>query len=87
VLEAVRIGQVALGVLDLAPDTAGLEHFELCTAEIGCLVRRDHPLATANLVTPAMLRDEFLVTFLDDTTTNTLVREAFVMVRSRALSE
>ncbi|MFP3562892.1 LysR family transcriptional regulator [Paraburkholderia sp. SIMBA_030] len=77
VLEAVRIGQVVLGVLDLAPDVAGLDHFELCDAEIGCVMRVDHPLATAPLVTPAMLRDEMVVTFPDDTTVNTLVREAF----------
>lgn len=77
VLETVRIGQVALGVLDLAPEIAGLEHFDLCTTEIGCIMRRDHPLATAQLVTPAMLRDELLLTFPDDTRINTLVREAF----------
>lgn len=77
VLESVRIGQVALGVLDLAPEIPGLEHFDLCTTEITCVARRDHPLASAELVTPAMLRDEMLVTFPDDTRTNTLVREAF----------
>ncbi|MCY1205884.1 HTH-type transcriptional regulator ArgP [compost metagenome] len=78
VLERVRLGQVGLGLLDLSPkDPSNVDVMELCDASVHCVMPRDHPLAQFESVTPALLVDYPILTFPDDTTSNSLVREAF----------
>ncbi|MNK72122.1 HTH-type transcriptional regulator cbl [compost metagenome] len=78
VLERVRLGQVGLGLLDLTPkDSADVDTVELGVAAVGCVMRKDHPLAGLESITPQALSGFPILTFPDDTTTSSLVREAF----------
>lgn len=83
VLERVRLGQVGLGLLDLTPkDSADVDALELCETAVGCVMRKDHPLAALESVTPLALAGHPILTFPEDTTTSSLVREAFRHDRS-----
>lgn len=78
VLERVRIGQVGLGLLDLEPkDLGGVDARVLCQSLVGCVMREDHPLAKLESVGPMDIGDLPILTFPDDTATNSSVRESF----------
>lgn len=77
VVEAVAAHQVDLGVVDVAPPGGDLELVELCRADVGCVVRRDHPLAARKQLGPADIANEPLICFSEETYTGRHLRNAF----------
>lgn len=77
VIEAVAAHQVDLGVVDVAPAGADLELVELCRADVGCVVPRDHPLASRRQVGPADIAKVPLICFSEETYTGRHLRNAF----------
>lgn len=76
VLEAVASNQVDIGIIDVSESGPEMDVTELCRAEIGCVMRTDHPLAKLVHVSPGDLSQETLITFAEDTHSGWRVREA-----------
>jgi DNA-binding transcriptional LysR family regulator len=76
VLEAVSNNQVDVGIIDVSESGTDLEVHELCRADIVCVMRADHPLASLSRLTPKDIAKETLITFAEDTTSGWAVREA-----------
>ncbi len=76
VIESVSNHQVDVGVIDVSEGGAEMEVTELCRADLGCVMRSDHRLATLPYVTPVDLAGEHLITFAEDTRIGWAVREA-----------
>jgi len=76
VIDYVSHDQVEIGVIDVPISNPEIEMRELCSAEIGCVMPKKHRLARARAITPAMLSDENLITFAEDTLTGMSLREA-----------
>lgn len=68
---------VDLGVLDAPTGALDMETVELCRSRVGCVLRRDHPLARHRYIEPHHLVGETVVSFSDETTTGMLLRKAF----------
>lgn len=66
--------QVEIGIIDIPISHPEIDMRELCTAEIGCVMPAAHRLARARAVTSAMLSNENLITFAEDTPTGTSLR-------------
>ncbi|WP_345816855.1 LysR family transcriptional regulator (plasmid) [Paraburkholderia sp. PREW-6R] len=77
VVEYVNNNQADFGILDVAAPSGTLEIEEFCSAELRCVVRKEHALAARKTITPKMLDREKLATFGDDTLTGWRLREAF----------
>lgn len=77
VIDAVASHQVDMGVVDIAPVGLDLQATELCRAEVGCIARWDHPLATRRSVKPADLSPYPLIGFSEETYTGRHLRNAF----------
>jgi DNA-binding transcriptional LysR family regulator len=77
VVEEVSNNQVDVGIIDVAVGDDHLAFHELCVANIGCVMRRDHKLAGLAAIAPEMLRDEALITFAETTRVGLLLRERF----------
>lgn len=76
VVEAVSNDQVDVGVIDIAESGPSMDVTELCRADIGCVLRADHPLARHRRLTPAELAGQTLITFAEDTMSGWGIREA-----------
>lgn len=76
-VQYVATNYVDLGVLDAPTAALDMETVELCRSRVGCVLRRDHPLAKRSFVEPRHLVDENVISFSDETTTGMLLREAF----------
>ena len=76
VLEAVTNNQVDVGVIDVSESRPDMDVHELCRADIVCVMRSDHQLASLSRITPKDIAKETLITFTEDTTTGWAVREA-----------
>ena len=76
VLEAVASNQVDIGIIDVSESGPEMDVTELCRAEIGCVMRTDHPLAQFAQITAGDLSKETLITFAEDTNSGWRVREA-----------
>ena len=77
VVEYVNTDQADIGILDVPAPTGTLQIENFFSAEIVCVMRRDHPLAGQKVLTPERLKGQTIVTFGDDTMTNWHLREAF----------
>jgi DNA-binding transcriptional LysR family regulator len=66
-VELVASGDVDFGLAYGPAGTEATDSEDLCTAEVGCVVRHDHRLATETLVTPDHLRGESILTYRPDT--------------------
>jgi DNA-binding transcriptional LysR family regulator len=77
VIEYVNTSQVDLGILDVPYPTVDLQVEELCEAELVCVMRRDHVLASQPRITPGLLRGHSVITFAHETLTGGSLREAF----------
>lgn len=75
VIDYVSHDQVEIGVIDIPINNPEIEMRELCTAEIGCVMSSGHSLARSRTITPAMLSNENLITFAEDTLTGASLRE------------
>lgn len=73
----VATNHVDMGVLDAPTEVSGMEMIPLCRSEVGCVMKRNHPLSRKKFISPADLRDAPLITFGDDTFTGLNVRHAF----------
>jgi DNA-binding transcriptional LysR family regulator len=76
-IDAVATHQVDIGVVDVTPTGLDLEATELCRAEVGCIVRRDHPLAALRQAKPADIAPYPLIGFSEETYTGRHLRNAF----------
>jgi DNA-binding transcriptional LysR family regulator len=81
VVDAVVGHQVDLGVVDVPTSGVDLEIVELCRAEIGCVVRNDHPFARKTRLGPQDIAGETLISFSEETYTGWQLREAFQRAR------
>jgi DNA-binding transcriptional LysR family regulator len=81
VVDAVVGHQVDLGVVDVPSSGVDLEVAELCRAEVGCVVRTDHPFARRRQLEAKDIAPETLISFSDDTYTGWQLREAFQRAR------
>lgn len=77
VIEYVNTSQVDIGILDVPYPTVHLQVEEFCVAELVCVMRRDHPLASQAEITPDLLQEHNLITFAHETLTGWSLREAF----------
>ncbi|RKE23809.1 LysR family transcriptional regulator [Paraburkholderia sp. BL23I1N1] len=77
VVEYVNNNQADFGILDVAAPSGTLEVEEFCSAELRCVMRAGHPLASRKTITPRLLDNEMLATFGEDTLTGWRLREAF----------
>jgi DNA-binding transcriptional LysR family regulator len=76
VLDAVTNNQADIGIIDVSEGGPDMDVFELCRADITCVMRSDHPLAGASSITPRDIAGETLITFAEDTTSGWAIREA-----------
>lgn len=76
VIEAVTNNQVDVGVVDVSESRPDMEVHELCRADIVCVMRSDHRLASLSRVAPKDIAQETIITFAEDTTTGWAIREA-----------
>lgn len=76
-IEEVTNSQVDLAIVDTASGGGYLAAQELCQAYLGCVLPREHRLATKKSITPKDLREEPLITFSESTVVGVLVREKF----------
>lgn len=76
-MQYVATNYVDLGVLDGPVGVLEMETLELCRSRVGCVLRRDHPLANLRQIEPHHLTDETVISFNDETTTGILLRNAF----------
>src|SRR3954453_2914422 len=67
VVEEVSNNQVDLGILDTGLGENGLAHQELCVAQIGCVMPKDHRLSQRAILETEDLRGETLITFNENT--------------------
>ncbi|ABE33446.1 bacterial regulatory helix-turn-helix, lysR family protein [Paraburkholderia xenovorans LB400] len=77
VVEYVNNNQADFGILDVAAPSGTLEVEEFCSADLRCVMRAAHPLASRKTITPRLLDNEALATFGEDTLTGWRLREAF----------
>ena len=77
VVEYVNTNQADLGILDLPAPSGSLEVEEFCQGEVSCVLRASHPLAKYHTLTPALLADQTIVSFGEDTSSAWRFREAF----------
>ncbi|WP_144112325.1 LysR family transcriptional regulator [Paraburkholderia sp. BCC1886] len=77
VVEYVSNNQVDFGILDVPTPSGSLEVEEFCSAELSCVMRSDHPLASRKLITPRLLDNEAIAAFGEETVTGWRLREAF----------
>jgi len=84
VVEYVTNNQVDVGVIDVSEGGPDMEITELCRADLGCVMRADHPLASLDKITAADLSDESLITFAEDTRMGWAVREALRKTKNAA---
>lgn len=77
VVQEVSNNVVDLGVVDVPLGGTHFETIDLCEARLGCVVRRDHPLAGRASLGPADLAEHSLVTFSEDTLIGWELRDAF----------
>lgn len=76
-VQHVATNYVDLGVLDAPSGVLNMETIELCRSRVGCVLRRDHPLAKRRHIEPRDLADETVISFNEETTTGMLLRKAF----------
>jgi len=84
VIESVTNNQVDVGVIDISEGGPEMDVTELCRADLGCVMRHDHPLASLAQVTPADLSGLNVITFAEDTRTGWAVRDALQKKKSSA---
>jgi DNA-binding transcriptional LysR family regulator len=77
VIEQVSNNLVDVGIIDAALGEGYLAFHELCVADIGCVVPRNHRLAGYAAIEPEDLRGEVLITFAETTVIGFLLRERF----------
>lgn len=73
----VLTNHVDMGVLDAPAALSGMEVIPLCRSEVGCVMKRDHPLGSKRYIRPTDLQDVPIITFGDDTFTGVNIRNAF----------
>ncbi len=78
----VATNYVDMGVLDAPTELSEMEAIPLCRSEVGCVMKRDHPLSTKEYVSPSDLLNVPLITFGEDTFTGMSVRNAFYASRT-----
>jgi DNA-binding transcriptional LysR family regulator len=76
-VELVRQGDVDLAFFHTLADGAKVDSEEVCSSEVVCLVGRESKLAEKEVVTPADLADETVVTFNYDTSIGWMIKETF----------
>jgi DNA-binding transcriptional LysR family regulator len=77
VVDAVVTHQVDIGVTDVPIAGDDLEMVELCRADVGCVVRLDHPLAARGELCPSDIAHEKLICFSEETYTGRHLHSAF----------
>ncbi len=77
VVEMVSNNQVDLGLLHHPLGGPELNAVDLCESEIICVLPDGHPLSTRDVVTPADLVDERLISYSDQTSIGALLRDSF----------
>jgi len=75
-IDLVANNQVDVGILDVTASGFDLEVKELCRAEVGVVMRAEHPLARKKALRPQDLAGETLISFADDTHIGWSLREA-----------
>lgn len=82
VLRAIEEGEAELGfVMGLRKTPPTLESEMLFEGEMVCVMQRDHPLASREVIAPADLRGERLIALERGTRMGTLLREAFAQAQ------
>jgi DNA-binding transcriptional LysR family regulator len=84
VIESVTNNQVDVGVIDVSEGGPEMDITELCRADLGCVMRFDHRLASLPHISPADLGNESVITFAEDTRMGWAVREALRKKKSSA---
>jgi DNA-binding transcriptional LysR family regulator len=77
VIDEVSNNQVDIGIIDAAVGEGYLAYKELCVAQIGCVMPRDHRLAGFPAIEPDDLQGEVLIAFNENTVIGWLLRERF----------
>ena len=85
VIESVRNNQADVGVIDVSEGGSDMDVTELCRADLGCVMRHDHPLASLRLISPADLAGETIITFAEDTQMGWAVRDALRKKKSSSV--
>src|SRR5690606_28912856 len=73
----VATNYVDMGVLDAPTELSGMEAIPLCRSEVGCVMKRDHPLSAKEYISPPDLLNLPLITFGEETFTGMSVRNTF----------
>lgn len=73
----VATNYVDMGVLDAPTELSGMEAIPLCRSEVGCVMKRDHPLSAKEYIGPPDLLNLPLITFGEETFTGMSVRNTF----------
>ena len=76
-IQYVATNDVDIGILDAPAGVTGMEVIPLCRSEVGCVMKRDNPLAKNTQVKPMDLKGIPLITFGEDTFTGLNVRNVF----------
>lgn len=74
VIDAVATHQVDVGIVDASQSGIGMEVIELCRSQIGCVVRKDSPLAKRKRLTVKDLSNHSLISFSNETLTGWQLR-------------
>ena len=77
VVDSVTTHQVDVGITDAPTSGGDMEVMELCTSEVGCVIRPSHPLAERQYLTPKDLETETLISYSEETLIGRQLREAF----------
>ncbi len=75
-VQHVATNHVDIGILDAPLDATAMAATPLCRSEVGCLMRKDHPLASRSVITATDLAQVPLITFGEDTFSGMHVRHA-----------